>query len=354
MKTKKSKNKKPPKPVKYHRTTWTDRLVIEKLFNSGSSRRSIAKTLGKSPSTISDEVKHGLYPHRDGNTWLDIQKYSAQIAQDHADWEATSKGTSIKLDKRHDYAAYVADQIEQGHSPDQITGTLRKQGKWTVSTPTLYRYIDKGYIPGVTNKDLREKPKRKRSYHHVKAKRPPKGTSIEHRPKEINDRTTFGHWELDSVIGKAKGKQESLLVLTERLTRYELIIRVLSKTAQAAVDALRKAIMQFPQGTFKTITVDNGSEFQDCIGMEHDEHGNKQLTVYYCHPFTSCERASNERNNREIRRYLPKGKSLRDVTQTQCDRIADSINDMPRKIFDYDTARERFGAELAKLQADTA
>lgn len=347
--------KKPPKPVNYHRINWTERLIIEKLFNSGESRHSIAKFLGRSVSSISDEVKHGIYKHRDSKTWLDVERYSAQIAQDHADWEATSKGVPIKLEKRHDYAAYVAAQIKQGKSPDQITGTLRKQGKWTVSTSTLYRYIDKGYISGVTNKDLLEKPKRKskRPYSKVKAKRPPKGTSIERRPQEVNDRTTFGHWELDSVIGKAKGESESLLVLTERLTRYEVIIRVLSKTAQAAVEALRKTIMQFPLGTFKTITVDNGSEFQDSNGLEHDDAGNKQSTVFYCHPYCSCERGSNERNNRVIRRYLPKGKSLRDVTQAQCDRIADSINDMPRKILEYDTARERFEAELAKLRPDT-
>lgn len=343
------KKKKEPK---YRRMTWTDRLLLEKLYNKKKrpSFRAIAKELGFAHSSIYDEIQHGLYDHLDGDTWLTTRKYSAHIAQEHADWEATSKGTPIKLDARHDYAKQVSDQIKQGRSPDQITGSLRKQGKWTVSTPTLYRYIDKGYIPDITNNDLLEKPQKKRPYHHVKAKRPPKGTSIEHRPEEVNSRTTFGHWEFDSVIGKAKGQRESLLVLTERLTRYEIIIRVLSKTAQATVNALRKTLTQFPMGTFKTVTVDNGSEFQDCEGMEHDQNGNKQLSVYYCHPYTSCERGSNERNNRVIRRYLPKGKSLRRVTQAQCSRIADSINDMPRKILNYDTARERFEQELAKLQ----
>lgn len=344
----KRKEKRPPK---YRRITWTDRLTIEKLFNSGDSRRSIARRLNRSVSTISEEISHGLYKHRDGATWKDIEKYSAQIAQDYADWQATSKGTSLKLDKRHDFATHVSDQIKQGRSPDQITGTLRKQGKWTVSTPTLYRYIDKGYIPDITNKNLTEKPKRKRSYHHVKAKRPPKGTSIENRPEEINSRTTFGHWELDSVIGKAKGKHESVLALTERLTRYEIILRALSKTKQATVTALCSIIRQFPAKTFQSITVDNGSEFQDCVGMEQDESGNKRLIVYYCHPYTSCERGSNERNNRVIRRYLPKGKSLSRLTQADCDRIADTINDMPRKILGYDTARERFIRELQKLAA---
>ncbi len=343
--------RKPPKPVKYKRLTWSDRLVIERLFNNGHSRHFIAKELSRAVSTISDEIRHGLYDHLDGGTWLTVRKYSAQIAQDHADWQATIKGVSIKLDKRHDYAAYVAEQIQEGRSPDQITGTLRKQGKWTVSTPTLYRYIDNGYIPGVTNKDLWEKPNRKRPYSHVKAKRPPKGTSIERRPEEINSRTTFGHWEFDSVIGKAKGKLQSLLVLTERFTRYEIILRVRSKEMSETVSALRSIISQYPKGTFKTLTVDNGSEFQDCEGMEHDQNGNKHLTVYYCHPYTSCERGSNERNNRIIRRYLPKGMSFHAVTQATCDRIADAINDMPRKILGYATARELFDQELAKLTA---
>jgi len=343
------KEKKPSKSVKYTRLTWTDRLVIERLFNNGHSRHYIAREMSRAVSSVSDEVSHGLYDHLDGDTWLIVQKYSAQIAQDYTDWQATIKGVPIKLDKRHDYANYVAEQIQKGRSPDQITGTLRRQGKWTVSTPTLYRYIDKGYIPGVTNKALREKSNRKRRYRHVKAKRPPKGTSIERRPEEINSRTTFGHWELDSVIGKVKGRLQSILVLTERLTRYEIILRVRSKEMAETVRALRSIISRYPKGTFKTLTVDNGSEFQDCEGMEHDQNGNKRLTVYYCHPYTSCERGSNERNNRIIRRYLPKGKSLRKVTQVQCNQIADNINAMPRKILGYATAKELFDRELIKL-----
>ncbi len=343
------RTKRPLEPVSYKRLTWSDRLVIERLFNNGHSRCSIAKELGRAVSTISEEIRHGLYDHLDGRTWLIVQKYSAQIAQDRADWQASIKGVPIKLGNNHDYASHVAEQIQKGRSPDQITGRLRREGQWTVSTPTLYRYIDRGYIPGVTNKHLREKPNKKRRYRHIKAKRPPKGTSIERRPEEINARTTFGHWELDSVIGRAKGRLQSILVLTERLTRYEIILRVRSKEMAETVRALRFILSQYPEGTFKTLTVDNGSEFQDCKGMEQDQNGNKYLTVYYCHPYTSCERGSNERNNRIIRRYLPKGKSLRKVTQAQCSRIADDINAMPRKILGYATARECFEEELSRL-----
>ena len=161
---------------------------------------------------------------------------------------------------------------------------------------------------------------------------------------------SFGHWEMDSVIGKAKGKRQSLLVLTERMTRFEIIVRAASKTSAATVSALGRTLSKFPQGTFKTITVDNGSEFQDCYGMEHDKRGNKRLTVYYCHPFSSCERGSNERNNRIIRRYFPKDRSMSSVTQKDCDRAAAAINAMPRKILDYRTAAQLFEQEIAKLQ----
>ncbi len=137
--------------MSYKRLSWNDRLVIEHLFNNGHSRRFIAGELFRSISTISEKIKHGYYDHLDGNTWLTVQKYSAQIAQDYTDWQSTVKGVPIKLGNRHDYAAHVAEQIQKGRSPDHITGRLRREGKWTVSTPTHYRYIDRGYIPNVTN-----------------------------------------------------------------------------------------------------------------------------------------------------------------------------------------------------------
>ena len=339
------------KTPKYRRMTWTDRLIIEKLYNNGASYRSISALTGFAVSSIHAEVKHGLYSHLGAETTRRPLRYSAQIAQDYSDFQATSKGPALKLGHDHDYASFISTQIKAGHSPDQIVGTLKKSGKWTVSTTTLYRYIDRGYIPNVTNKDLREKPMRKRSYRHIKAKRPPKGTSIERRPQIVSTRSTFGHWELDSVIGKAKGTRQSLLVLTERMTRCEIILRTASKSSAATVHALDQLLKRFPKSAFQTITVDNGSEFQNCHDMEYDRNGTKRLSVYYCHPYTSCERGSNERNNRIVRRFFPKGKSLRRVTQADCDRAAAEINDMPRKILGYATARELFEQELAKLQS---
>lgn len=336
---------------KYRRMDWTDRLKIEALYNSGHSYSSIAKQTGFALSSVYTEIQHGLYPHMGAETTRRPFHYSAQIAQDYTDYQATGKGTDIKLGNRYDYVTEVAQQVRAGISVDIIVRTRRQQGKWTVSTSTLYRYIDRGFITGITNKLLPEKSKRKqRSHNEVKATRAPKGTPIDRRPDEINSRQTFGHWEFDSVIGKSKGQRQSILTLTERKTRFEIILRVPSKTMAATVRALESTLSKFPQGTFKTITVDNGSEFQDCQGMEYDKHGYRRLTVYYAHPYSSWERGSNERNNRIIRRWLPKGKSLAKVTQKDCDRIAAAMNAMPRKILNYATAAQLFEQEIANLQ----
>ncbi|MBQ2062279.1 MAG: IS30 family transposase [Oscillospiraceae bacterium] len=334
---------------KYRRMTWTDRLIIEKFYNKGLSYRKVAEAVGFSVSSVYAEIQHGLYPHMGAEVTKRPFHYSAKIAQDYADIQATGKGPSLKLGHHYDFAATVEEQVKQGRSVSHIVMELRRNDTWTVSPSTLYRYIDRGYIPGVTNKHLPEKSRRKRPHNQVRAARAPKGTSIERRPGYINDRSVFGHWEMDSVIGKAKGKRQSFVVLTERMTRFQLVFHARSKEAASTVSVLDSALSKFPKGTFQTITVDNGCEFQDCYGMEHDRQGNKRLTVYYCHPYTSCERGSNERANRIIRRFFPKGKSLYSVTQSQCNEVAHFMNTMRRKVLDYDTAEERFNWELAKL-----
>lgn len=338
---------------KYKRLTYTDRLKIESLYNSGVSCRAIAHTLGYTPSTICNEIKKALYPHMGAELSKRPYHYSATIGQQKADYARTACCMDIKLSNHYDYAAFVAREIKRGVSVDVIVNTLKKHGNWTVSTTTLYRYIDRGYIPNISNSDLPEKKRPKKRKSKRVASRPPAGTSIERRPAYINDRTTFGHWELDSIIGRAKGDRESFLVLTERSTRYQVIIRSKSRTAANTVKALDTLLSKYPKRTFQSITVDNGSEFSDCYGMEHDKKGMKRLTVYYCHPFCSCERGSNERANRIIRRYFPKGKSLKKYTQKDCDRVAHIMNSTPRKILNYDTPADLFNRQLALLSTDT-
>lgn len=330
--------------------TMTDRLKIEALWNAGHSYRSISRQLGFAPSSIYREVTRSLYPHLGAECTRRPYHYSADIGQQQADYFTTTKGADIKLGNRHDYARYVAEQVRKKQSPAAIVQSLHQQEKWTVSVTTLYRYIHRGYIPGVTAKDLLDVSRRKKKHSHVRtAARPPKGNSIERRPDDINARTTFGHWEMDSIIGTAKGRNQSMLTLTERLTRFEIVLRVPSKTSCATVAALDSVFSKSPKGLFRSITVDNGAEFQDCYGMEHDKNGEKRTEIYYCHPYCSSERGSNERNNRILRRFFPKGKSFEAYTSKDCQKAAEYMNNMPRKILNYATAAELFFEHLKKL-----
>lgn len=322
--------------------TFTERLIIEKMFNSGATYRDIALRLSRAVSGIYREVQNGLYEHLDGQAWLYVRRYSATKAQDRAEYQYSAHGRSVKLGHNYTYADTVRSLIHSGYSPDAITGQLKRRGEWTVSTSTLYRYIDRGYIPGVTNHDLLEKPYRKRKYNKVRAaKRPPVGLSIEERPKSVLDRNDFGHWEMDCVIGKSVGKGQAILVLTERLTRFECIYKLTNKTSLAVYRRLNNLLSHSPS-LFKSITCDNGSEFASACKLP--------IPVYYCHPYCSSERGSNENANRIIRRFFPKGSNFNKITQNDCDYVSRRINDMPRKILNYCTAAECFNEQVSRLE----
>lgn len=235
-------------------------------------------------------------------------------------------------------------------------GEIRKKGlkfRTTISHTTLYRYIDEGVFLRLTNKDLPVKRnKSKQRYKKVKPVRPPKGESIEKRPQVINERNTFGNWEMDCVIGKKTGGN-TLLVLTERLTRREYVRLMPAKNMANVIRALnsieKKLGSDMFAKIFQTITVDNGSEFADFSGMERSIGGGKRTKVYYCHPYSSYERGSNENLNKMIRRWYPKGVSFANVTDTDIAKVENWMNNYPRGIFGYDTSEARYRKEVERL-----
>lgn len=214
--------------------------------------------------------------------------------------------------------------------------------KTKISKTTLYRYIQMGLFPHI------KLEKRKTNYKKVTIKRAPRGTSIERRPKEIKDRLSFGHWEMDCVCGSTK---PVLLVLSERLTRKEIIFKMENQKAISVIKCLnileRRFGKQFKK-IFKTITVDNGSEFSDFKGIEKSCYGKyaKRTHVYYCHPYCSSERGTNERLNREIRRLIPKGMNLAKYSTDDIKQVEDWINNYPREVLNYATSSELFEEQL--------
>ena len=229
------------------------------------------------------------------------------------------------------------------YSPAAVLGEIKERGiefQTTICETTLYSYIDKGVFLTITNKSLPEKGKKKRSYHKVKkAARPAAGSSIEERPKEIDARETVGDWEMDCVEGKKKTKK-TLLVLTERKSRKEIIIPMRDQTSRSVVCALDSLERQYGAKfykIFRTITVDNGSEFADCE------------KVYYCHPYSSFERGSNENLNKMIRRWFPKRTDFRQVTTKAIHQVEEWINNYPREIHGFRTAESVFQEGVACL-----
>lgn len=339
----------------YTRFTYTDRLMLESLYNVGVPSKVIAAQLHKHISSIYREIKRGLYDHLT-TEYIYVKRYSAYKAQQKADYNSTAKGADLKIGNDREYLSCIESLILQGFSPAAALGHIRRTDthfRTSICTTTLYKYIDMGLFQTITNKNLLRRGSMRRPYRKVKTpKRPPRGESIERRPSEISSRNEFGHWEMDSVVGK-QGKRQSLLVLTERKTRQELIFKVPGQSAKHTVQMLdrleRKLGQHFPQ-IFKSITVDNGSEFAWCGQMEQSVFADRPRTkLYYCHPYSSWERGSNENQNAMIRRFIPKGKRLERYTHQYIRQVAHWMNNYPRRLFDFQTSQQLFDAELSKL-----
>jgi IS30 family transposase len=229
--------------------------------------------------------------------------------------------------------------IDEKYSPAAALMDIAQRGlkfQVTICATTLYSYIDKGIFLKLTNKNLPVKATRAKTYNRVRRAHAPKGDSIEQRPEEVDDRTTFGHWEMDTVKGKRDTKKV-LLVLTERLTRQEVKMAMANNEAESVVKALNKLERRYGKmfsKVFLSITVDNGSEFANCDGMEKScLRKGVRTKIYYCHPYSSWERGSNENQNRLIRRWIPKGAPIENYTDDEIEFIENWINNYPRAIF---------------------
>ena len=337
--------------------TKNDRIKMETMLNSGHKVTEVAAYLHVHRSTIYREMKRGEYTHRNSDYTEEV-RYSSDLGQKTHDWNAQGKGRSLKIGNDMPLAEYIEDKIvNDKYSPEAALAAVTQSGiefKTSISVRTLYRYIDNGIFLKLTNKDLPIKGKKKKHNKKVKVqKRASAGESIENRPEEVKDRGTFGHWEMDTVKGKQGITKSCMLVLTERKTRDEIIIKMPDQKAASVVEALdrleRKWGDMFSK-VFRSITVDNGVEFADYEGMEKSVFGEEKRTfVFYCHPYSSWERGSNENNNRLIRRHIPKGEDFDGRQDAEIEYIEKWINDYPRGIFDYRTSAELFEEELQKL-----
>lgn len=334
----------------YKHLTFTDRLKIEAWEKIGTPKKKMAAELGVDLSTIYRELKRGRYTRT--KTDLTTEEcYSPDKAEEQYQEHLRAKGAGLKIGNDHVYAAYLEFKVsKEKYSPGAVLGEIQAKGldfNTTISKTTFYRYIEQGVFLTLTNKDLPVKRnKDKHGYRKVRPARPPRGTSIEKRPPEVDTRESFGHWEMDSVVGK-QGTSKALLVLTERKTRQEILRLMKDKTRASVAKALEKIRRETPhfEEVFRSITVDNGSEFADYKSIEQI----CGVPVFFCHPYSSCERGSNENNNKLVRRHYPKGFDFGKTTQAEVARIERWINNYPREMFHGYSSADLYEACLNSL-----
>lgn len=322
-----------------------DRDEIARLHSKGCGVRQIARRLGRSPSTISTELAAGMW--HDSNVHTDV--YVAIHAQRLRDKRAKRSHEHTVLNYKP-LRAYVRLRLQEGWSPEQIAGRLPKDHpldtRMRVSYETIYKFIyapeqaeDKlwEYLPRKQTK-RRKKPGRK-----VHRSRIPDRVSIHKRPKAIDRRKQFGHWEGDTVEGK-RSVGDGIHTEVERVSGKFLarkIERITSKETAAAQLYMFKPLAAKAR---RTTTLDNGKE----------NHGHQQLKAqlgmqaYFADPYSSWQRGSNENTNGLLRRYMPKQTDFRTVTQEELEEIVEEINNRPRKRLDFYTPNEVFSKQLRR------
>lgn len=325
-----------------------ERGQIEALTKEGLSANAIAKRLGRSCSTITREMKRGSV-EQIKHPKKKVSIYYADCGQRQYLKNRLACGRKFKFSVSS-HLFLLADQLmkEKKYAPDVVVGWIKKQFPTSdfVCTKTLYNYIDLGLLE-TSPTDLLLKVKRKEKKTVLRRNKRVLGTSIEQRPEDINQRKEIGHWEIDTMIGQRNGCGAVLLTLTERVTRYEMIFKIEGKTSSAVTEALNKLKHEYSEKfsqVFKSITSDNGTEFSELSKLE-----TTGCKIYFTHPYSSSERGTNENHNGIIRRFIPKGKLIEEISDDLLEHIKEWMNTLPRKILNYRTPEELFENYLDQI-----
>lgn len=315
-----------------------ERDKIALFFSSGSSIRAIARKLGRSVSSISVEVRRNSVEGQ----------YRSIAAQELSSKRNTQSRRTNPL-KSPEVFAYVCDKLRCGWSPEQIAGRL-KRDNWNhpvICHETIYRYIysEEGKRRELSDYLVRHHYRR-RQWHgrYIYRRGIFDRTSIRLRPKAVDSKKTFGHWEADVVEGKTHSG--GIQTLLERKTRYYQAKLLPEIDSEYGLRAQNLMLIGLPRKARKTITFDNGRE-------NYNHYKLKSwlgIKTYFCDPYCSWQKGANENTNGVLRRYIPKGADLKELTQLELDAITEEINDRPRKCLGYEKPIEAFQSELKSLQ----
>ena len=331
-----------PRPRRRSRLALTllEREEISRGIVAQHSIRSIALVLGRSPSTVSREVRrNGGYDH-----------YRAALADKRA-WDCACRPKQCKLARSSWLRRQVTKKLRLYWSPEQIAGWLKRvhpeDEAYQVSHETIYRSL---FVQarGVLKKELQQHLKSKRTIRrskHATQKGSDHGQikdmlSIRERPASIEDRAVPGHWEGDLISGS---HNSHIATLVERHTRYVMLVKVDNKDTQTVVSALIKHSKKLPTELYKSLTWDRGKE----LAAHQRFKLATDIDVYFCDPQSPWQRGSNENTNGLLRQYFPKGTDLSVHSQSDLNKVARRLNERPRKTLEFETPAERFNACVA-------
>ena len=333
-----------PSPRKRSRLALTllEREEISRGIAGYHSMRSIAAQLGRSPSTISREIK------RNGG----YDDYRATPA-DQAAWNKAHRPKPCKLACYPKLRRIVATKLKSTWSPRQISGWLKvmypEDEHFHVSHETIYRSL---FIQarGVLKKELQRYLKSQRAIRRSKnhsLKNEGLGqiknmALIRERPASVEDRAVPGHWEGDLIAGS---NNSYIATLVERHTRYVMLVKVKSKDTETVISALIKHAHKLPVELYKSLTWDRGKEMAD---HEHFTLAT-DIKVYFCDPQSPWQRGSNENTNGLLRWYFPKGTDLSVHSQAKLNAVARQLNERPRETLKFETPAERFNVCVASI-----
>ena len=314
--------------MSYTHFTLTERYSLQQLLNEEKSFREIARILGRSPSTISREVKRNWSKKKNRyNPWRATTLY---IIRRKKCVRQSVIQPNTKLYR------FIVKGLKKLWSPETIAEKAKRKG-YSISFSTIYSAVKAGVFSGITPKThLRRRGKKPNTKRGNRATIHPEHT-IHDRPSEANDRSRFGDWEGDTVCG-AKNKS-CLVTQVDRKSRL-LAAAISSNHTKEAVRKATKRAFELLEIDIPvlTMTLDNGSEFADFKGIEED----LDTTIYFADPHSPWQRGSNENMNDIIRFFFPKGTDFSLVSEDQLMEVVNLINSRPRKCLDYFSPIEFF------------
>lgn len=306
----------------YRRVTIEDRLRIKDGLDAGLTNSEIADKLGFNKSTIGREISRNK----------GLRGYRPRQAQHLAKSREQAKLGPYKLNPI--IMAMITDRLELKWSPEQISNRLKLEDEADISTETIYKFINQDRENGGhlwRNLRRSNRSRKRRIPSEDRRGQIQNAHPISERSKKGNKRKKLGHWERDTMLGK--NRKTGVLVITDRKSRFNKFRKLDRRTAHNVTNETIKALKGLP---IKSITNDRGQEFSD-----HQRCAKKlKVNIYFCDPYSSYQRGTNENRIGILRQYFPKKTDLTQLSNRQLKIIEFEVNNRPMKCLDWRTPYE--------------